>query len=419
MLILLAASLQVAIGIYSFATRSLSTARLEREHLEEFEVQAATVARRVDAIRGIREPAWNGKRTFRIAQCTYEDKNRDVCSYYLVPDDGKPIAPFRPGQFLTFELPVPGEEHPVVRCYSLSDSPTEKQHYRVSIKRLKPPLKAPPGTPPGVASCFFHYRLWKGETVEAYAPAGDFYLDTASNRPVVLVAGGIGLTPMISMLNWLVTSQPDREVWLFYGVRNRNEHAMYDHLERIRYDHPNVHMVIAYSQPTKTCQLGVDYSVEGHINTDLIKYVLEPAGHEFYVCGPSAMMDQVTGELEDEGVPPEDIRFEAFGPATVSRKAAEPEDTDTGENAAASFTIEFLRSKKTVQWTPGTTSLLELAEANGVKARCGCRAGNCGTCAIAVKRGTVGHIRPPGKDLEGDTCLPCIAQPKSDLALDI
>ena len=418
LLIVLAASLQAAIFIYSYASRSLSAARLDREHLHQFEAQAATVARRVDAIRSTREPAWDGKRTFRIAQCVHEDINRDVCSFYLVPDDDELLPPYRPGQFLTFELPVPGEEHPVVRCYSLSDSPSEKHHYRVSIKRMKAPPKAAPGTPAGVASSYFHHHLWKGEKVDVYAPAGDFYIDSASDRPVVLIAGGIGMTPLISMLNWLVENQPDRQVWLFYGVRNRNEHCMYDHLERIRYDHPNVGMVIAYSEPTEACELGVDYSVEGYIDLELIKYVLDPTTHEFYICGPGIMMDKIIPELIGGGVAREAINFEAFGPATVST-GLDPEETEADDAANKTFTVEFARSNKIVEWTSGTSSLLELAEANGVRARCGCRAGNCGTCAIAIKCGAVGYSRPPGKDVEEGTCLPCISRPTSDLVLDI
>ena len=417
LLIVLAASLQAAIFIFSYATRSLSAARHEREYLHQFEAQATTVVRRVDAIRSIREPAWDGKRTFRIAQCIHEDLNRDVCSFYLIPDDDGALPPFRPGQFLTFELPVPGEDHPVVRCYSLSDSPSEKKHYRVSIKRMKPPLNAEPGTPAGVASSYFHHRLWRGETVEAYAPAGDFYLDTTSDRPVVLIAGGIGMTPVISMMNWLVENQPEREVWLFYGVRNRNEHCMYDHLERIRYEYPNVGMVIAYSEPTDACELGVDYSVEGYIDLELIKYVLDPLTHEFYICGPGVMMDKIIPELIGGGVAREAINFEAFGPASISTGLDSEEDEADGASDKA-FTVEFKRSGKIVEWTKSSGSILDLAEASGIKARCGCRAGNCGSCIISIASGAVGYSRPPTKDVDSDKCLPCIAKPASDLVLD-
>ena len=125
-------------------------------------------------------------------------------------------------------------------------------------------------------------------------------------------------------------------------------------------------------------------------------------------------MESITRDLREWGVPEEDIRFEAFGPATVRKaKAATGDARPTGE-----FTVEFVRSGKTLDWDPAFESLLEFAEEHGVPIDCGCRAGNCGTCLTAVRTGEVAYINEPGETPEEGSCLTCISVPKSNLTLD-
>lgn len=129
------------------------------------------------------------------------------------------------------------------------------------------------------------------------------------------------------------------------------------------------------------------------------------------------MMKTVMTGLEEWGVPEKDIMFEAFGSASLKKTAKL--DNATAQDAAKVFKVVFARSKKTVQWTKSIGTLLDLAEASGVKARCGCRAGNCGTCVTPLRQGEVGYVHKPGKEPEPGYCLPCIALPKSDLVIDI
>jgi len=415
LLIIAATSLQAAIGLYSMTARTLSTNRLDRARLSLFKDQASILLKRVQADREKRELTWNGKRKFRVARRVYEDQNEDICSFYLHPHDKLQVPPFRPGQFLTFELPIPGQPQPVIRCYSLSDGPVEEAQYRVSIKKLGPPPKAPEGTPPGLSSNYFHNHMQEGDIVEVFAPAGEFYLDQESERPVVLIGGGVGLTPVVSMLNWLAASGSNREIWFFYGVRNRTEHAMYDNIKAIEKENANINTVIAYSQPSDTCKEGEDYDHEGFVGVDLMKQKLSSNNYVFYICGPPPMMDMVTKQLGEWGVPEEDIHFEAFGPATVKKTSS----ADDAKADAQTFDIEFSRSKVKVKWAASMGTLLELAEANGVKARSGCRAGNCGTCLTALKQGEVEYVSKPGKKPEAGSCLTCVTHPKSDLVLDI
>ena len=192
---------------------------------------------------------------------------------------------------------------------------------------------------------------------------------------------------------------------------------MYDHLQQLAARVRNLRMVVAYSRPTNSCRHKVDFHLRGHITEELVRPVLEGRDCEIYMCGPQPMMQSLTRGFENIGVPAQNVRFEAFGPGspTAAVKSEEPRE----HKAEQTFQIEFARSGKRVEWLPGDGSILELAMANGIKARCGCRQGICGTCAVALKTGEVGYARPPEKTPAAGKCLPCVAQPQSDLVLDM
>ena len=305
------------------------------------------------------------------------------------------------------------------RCYSLSDAPApagQQGEYRVTIKRLVPPANAPAGTPGGRISNQFH-ELAENAVVDVYAPSGRFVLDKDAQRPVVLIAGGVGITPMVSMLNWVVTHQPQRPVWLFYGVRNRGDHIMYDHLKQLRETCPSARIITFYSRPTRQCRAGVDYDAEGHVTVGAISQILQGGDFAFYVCGPDAMMRQILQDLARWGVPEQLIAFEAFGspgPGPGESGAGHVED-DVG---GAPIHIEFSRSRKRVRWSPAAGSLLELAEANGINMRYGCRSGGCGTCETALLGGDVAYAQQPLVQPKPGMCLACVARPTGDIVLD-
>lgn len=364
---------------------------------------------RVNRVR--EQTTWNGYRKFFIDQKVPEPGG--VCSFYLKPHDHRLIPPFEPGQFLTFRLKIPGQVKPVIRCYSLSDSPLERDHYRVSIKKVPPP-PGRPGLPPGLSSTFFHDHLSVGDVVDVAAPNGHFFMNTKSERPIVLIGGGVGLTPVLSMLNTIALSESKRETWFFYGVHDKAGHIMADHLRSLAEKHDNINLVVCYSQPTEDCVQGVDYQVHGFVSVDLFKSLLPSNNYEFYVCGPPPMMASITSGLEEWGVPENDINFEAFGPATVKK-------TPVAEHADAVLgaTVTFDTSGKSVAWSSDGASILELAEQNGIDIDSGCRAGNCGTCVTAIKSGKVKYLSEPGSPQEEGTCLVCIAVPDGDVSFNI
>src|ERR1043165_4421337 len=136
---------------------------------------------------------WNGYRKFTVAKKSLECE--DVCAFYLKPHDGKSLPAFKPGQYLTFQLDIPGRDKPLVRCYSLSDSPHRSDYYRVTIKREKCPADRPE-LPPGAASGYFCDRVREGDILNVRAPTGQFFLDMTKTCPLVLIAGGVGVTPL-------------------------------------------------------------------------------------------------------------------------------------------------------------------------------------------------------------------------------
>src|ERR1051326_7217889 len=189
------------------------------------------------------ELAWDGFRKFVVARKVLEAA--DVCSFYLEPHDKRSLPPFDPGQYLTFRLNIPGQLKPTVRCYSLSDAP-RPDYFRVTIKRLGA-IPGKPDSRPGLVSCHFHDNLEQGDIVDVKSPSGQFFLNPRGETPVVLIGGGIGVTPALSMLNAIADANVQRDVWFFYGVRHGGEHIMREHVSAIAAKHLNLHIHICYS----------------------------------------------------------------------------------------------------------------------------------------------------------------------------
>jgi ferredoxin-NADP reductase len=360
--------------------------------------------------------AWRGFRNFRVERKVFEDDLQSICSFYLFPEDGQALPSFLPGQFLTFRLDVTtatkGVEQ-IIRCYSLSDAP-RPDYYRISIKRVPPPPGG--GVQPGRSSNYFHDHVEVGSMLQVRAPAGHFHIDRSA-APIVLVAGGIGITPLLSMLNWCQAEQPEREVWLFYGVRNSREMMMKSHLEALAVAHPNFHLRVCFSSPLPDDVAVRDYQHPVRIDINVLKMQLPLKPYHFYLCGPTPMMGSLVPALEDWGVPEARIHFEAFGPASIKRRTASNSSTPVVANDM-NIVVNFARSGKQLCWQPTGGSLLEFAEANGIAVNSGCRAGGCGTCQTTIQSGEVAYRQSPEFDPEPGTCLLCVCTPKTSVTLE-
>ena len=373
------------------------------------------------AFAGSSAGTWSGWRGFRVVRRAFEDAAQTQCSFHLQPVDGLPLTPFQPGQYLTFSLKVPGggstasgTERSVTRCYSLSDRP-DPTGYRITVKRVPPPA-AQPDLPPGVSSTHFHDRVKEGDVLQVKAPAGHFFIDPDASVPAVFIAGGIGITPMMSMLHWCVAEQPERLVHLYYGVRNRSDHAFTRGLEDLAAAHPAFKLTVVYGSPGADDRVGRDCQHVGHIDLALLRRTLPHGRHQFYVCGPAPMMQSLVPALREWGVPAEDIHFEAFGPASVR-----PTVTVSNEPAAASaaaIDVGFRRSGRTLMWDGQDANLLDFAERHGLAVDSGCRSGSCGACQTRVLSGVVTYADPPDHDISKGHCLLCVGKPQAALVLD-
>jgi len=409
-LVVALAMFQMVWGLVDLMRRSSGAAAARQRQAELLE-QRVLAARQVRTRQQAERFTWAGWRKFEVVRKVVEDQNKETASFYLAAHDGKAIAPFEPGQYLTFQIKVPGEAQAKVRCYSLSDC-TRSDHYRVTIKRAVPP-KDKPDAPPGVVSNHFLDQIDEGWILDAQAPRGDFYMRTDAEFPVVLIGGGVGVTPMVAMINHIAESQPSRQAWFFYCVRNHREHILRDHLIALDREHPNIHVHIAYSRPGDEDREGEDYHHAGRVDMELLKRVLPSNNFDFFMCGPGAMMDDLTEGLRDWGVPGDRIHTEQFGPSKSkkSKKDLAPPPPDAPQ-------ITFKRSDKTLTWNPQAEHIYELAMDNDIRLESGCLTGSCGACQVAIIEGDVEYDDEPSFECEAGSCLTCCCKPKGPVVLD-
>jgi ferredoxin-NADP reductase len=337
-------------------------------------------------------------RRFRVADVRPESSS--VVSLHLAPADRKAVIPHEPGQFVTLRVALSdGERH--LLSYSLSSSPGSGR-YRISVKRA----------PRGKVSAHLHAAIAVGDAVELTGPNGSFVLGESSGRAVVLLSAGIGLTPVLAMLEALAEQRSNREVWWIHGARNGDEHAFRDeaqrHLARLR----NGRSHVRYSQPHPRDHLWGDYDSTGRLTGEDIIALGVPTDAEFRLCGPTGFVSELTATLVARGAAQDRIHSESFGGAPVTAKALTPPPAGDGPAVA------FSRSGVTTAWNPSFTSLLDLAEANAVPISSGCRIGACHGCRASVVAGAVRHAPEPLEPPPPGSALLCCAVPDGDLVLD-
>ena len=239
---------------------------------------------------------WRGARSFRVADKVAESS--EITSFHLVPADGGPVVDFQPGQYIGMRLVLDGNE--VRRNYSLSGSANGRS-YRISVKR----------EPKGVVSNHLHDNVQVGDTLELFAPAGDFTL-VDGQRPVALISGGVGITPTLPMLDKALAD--GRPVHFIHCARNGQAHAFGAYLAQKQAEHPQLRSYTCYSEPLP----GDRADAEGLLSGELLEQWL-PAERDLdaYFLGPKPFMAQVKQLLRQAGVPDAQSRYEFFGPAAA------------------------------------------------------------------------------------------------------
>ncbi len=240
-------------------------------------------------------------RSLRLIEKTPESE--DVTSFVFEARDSGPLATFEPGQHLPIELSIPGMSEPVRRTYSLSSSPWD-EHYRITVKR----------EPMGLVSRYLHDAVEPGAIIESRPPAGDFMM-TCNMWPLVLVSAGVGVTPMMSILHAVAAQHSDRPVWFVHGARDGDHHPLATEVRNLITDHADMSLHVAYSRPNPDDKLGIDFDSEGRVTGALLVDLVGNVDAHYFLCGPTRFMADVQLDLEQQGIPVEQIHTETFGPA--------------------------------------------------------------------------------------------------------
>ena len=249
---------------------------------------------------------WDGWREFIVR--SKQPESKVITSFVLEPADGKPVVDFEPGQYISVALQVPRLGLQQIRQYSLSDAPNGRS-YRISVKREG----GGDGRDPGYVSTLLHDQVRVGDALKVSAPHGTFYVDVHATTPVVLISGGVGLTPMISMLNRVLQS-PGRDIIFVHGARNSRVHAMKDHLRKATEQHPNFKAVIFYDEPLDEDVQGKDYDYAGLVDIERIKDAVMLPDADYYICGPIPFMRMQHDALIAKGIKEARVHYEVFGP---------------------------------------------------------------------------------------------------------
>lgn len=359
---------------------------------------------------------WRGWKPFTIAEV--RDEPGDVRSFHLEPQDDEPLAPPAPGQFLSVRTEREGEPD-LVRPWTISGFDPDARRYRLSIKWIEG----------GRASERMHRHMEIGRTIWARPPAGQFVLDRSGFRRVGLISAGIGVTPMLLMLQGHIERGGDAPplVW-FQVVKNGRHHPFRDEAARLLAGARKVERHIFYTQPTPEDREGIDFDHVGRPSPELVKqllgkpYPIAPFGREvpmpgketeFYICGPVEFEALVRDGLTELGVKPGFVRSESF----VAAAGTETPVAGTVDHAL----LRFSRSDVAFEWhADDALTLLDAAEAAGLSPSYACRTGVCQSCQCALISGEVTYSPvPPVLPPEGRV-LVCCARPASGrVELDI
>jgi len=326
------------------------------------------------------------------------DEASDIRTFRLARPDG---FDFQAGQFLPVRVSIGGKPH--VRCYSISSSPESRGYVEISVRSQ------------GLVSTTLHTTLRTGSQLAVGRPAGQFVYPAGDDRPLVLLAGGIGVTPLLSMLRYGVSSDPTRPITLLYSARDRQAMAFLPELRVLAARHPQIRIAVTVSEA------GVPEPWRsGRIDLGLIRqYVSHPAHTIFCVCGPTPMMTAMTDLLAGEGVPREQIRSEQFDTSTAAT-LLNPSPADAAPaSTREDHQITFAGSDRTIRASASAT-LLEAAEAEGIQIASSCRSGVCQACRVRLAEGDV-DCRSTVLDEEDRAAgfiLPCVSWAQGDCVVE-
>ncbi|WP_071460471.1 NO-inducible flavohemoprotein [Bacillus massilinigeriensis] len=251
------------------------------------------------------QAGWEGFRDFKVVRKVAEGDH--VASFYLQPVDGDFLPEFLPGQYVSVLVESTNDSFKHIRQYSLSAAPG-RDYYRITVKR-----EGEQNGKAGVVSHFLHDHAEEGTVVKVSAPAGDFTVHPYEEGPLVLISGGVGITPLFSMLQATVDAQPQREVTFIHATSNGRNHTFSQEVKEC-VKKGNVKSFVFYDSPTKEDKGAPSYYEEGFVTKESLAEMIPAVNADYYFCGPKLFMKSIYISLRELGIPQERIHYEVFGP---------------------------------------------------------------------------------------------------------
>jgi ferredoxin-NADP reductase/MOSC domain-containing protein YiiM len=355
-------------------------------------------------------PVAPGFRPLKVVAIDLE--SADVLSVSMRSRDGQPLPQALPGQYVVLRLRRTGGSSQLLRSYSLSGPPSTES-YRISVKI----------EPNGAAGSYLSERVRVGDVLDVSAPRGTFVLHWGK-RPLVLLSGGIGATPVLAMLHALAAARSARPVLWLHAARNGQHHPFAAEVRRLMPLLTHGRHYVCYSSPDQRDKLGEDFDAAGRLSRSLLDKIGIARQADVYICGPNRFMADMKKALADLGVAPERVHTEIFNGgqpmnpgfvSTATRRPHPPEgDADTGP------LVSFARSGIAAHWNASTyQSILELAEACDVPVRWSCRTGVCHNCESGLISGAVAYGPEPFDQPADGNLLICCSRPVRDIVIDL
>ena len=318
---------------------------------------------------------WSGK----LRVCRIFDETPGVKTFRLAAENDLALPfTYYPGQFATVAFQIDGKQ--AQRSYTIASSPTQSHYCALTIKREEQ----------GLVSRHMHDQIKEGDLVDVSAPLGKFTFTGEEAESIVLIAGGVGITPMMSVIRYLTDIGWKKEIFFLYCCRTTHDFIFREELEQLQERHGNLNVIATMTRSSGTVWMGL----KGRFSAELLDHLVpEIATRRIHVCGPAPMMDAVVGMLKELKVPDELVKTEAFGPARKPSKKVAPADAQAPASADDSAkeeqpTVSFTKSGKTAPLAPEDT-VLEAAESVGVEIDSSCLSGQCGLCKVKMLSGKV------------------------------
>ena len=329
-------------------------------------------------------------------------ETHDVKTFRLAhPEGGQLPFNYEPGQFVIFSLSIPDEEKIVKRSYTIASSPSQRDYIEVTIKREEH----------GLVSRYFHDVVRLNDLLEVKAAQGKFYFNGQDTDSVVLISGGVGITPMMSAVRYLTAQCWKGDIYFIFSARTTHDFIFEQELLYLQRRHSNLHVLVSMTRAEGTTWMGP----QGRLTPELIGDFVPTIGSKVaHICGPQSMMDAISDMLLELGVPKENIKTEAFGGEPPKKKQSAPSVSDTEVSSKTIVhDVTFITSGKQGQ-AGAEETILEVAEALDIDIESSCRAGSCGTCKVKLIRGSVEMDVDDGLDADdraGGYILACQAIP--------